>query len=240
MDEDAINYAIITGPDLKSEWRHTPSWPPADIGIASFHFTADNVLGTTPAETEGFDSYQLDYTTTRGPESRFNNVIERVVYDDMAVNDARVLTYTTATLAVDVEVVGFPLITLYVSSTANDGDFHVFLEEVAPDGTSTYVTEGLLRASQRKLAEPPWEMYGLPYQSHTRADVETLDSNEIVELKFYLIPTATRFLKGNRIRIAIMGADADNVVNLWFDELPTVTIYRGGEHASMIELPIQN
>jgi len=100
------------------------------------------------------------------------------------------------------------------------------------------VTEGLLRASQRQLAEAPWENYGLPYQTHNRSDVETLVPGEIVELSFYMVPTSIVLHEGNRIALAIMGADADNTTGIVFDELPIVSIHRGPDHASGIELPI--
>ena len=52
----------------------------------------------------------------------------------------------------DVEVTGNPIVTLYVSSSTPDAAFHVYLEDVTPDGTVTYITEGMLRAINRKVS----------------------------------------------------------------------------------------
>ncbi|MEJ2371778.1 MAG: CocE/NonD family hydrolase C-terminal non-catalytic domain-containing protein, partial [Gemmatimonadales bacterium] len=56
------------------------------------------------------------------------------------------------------------------------------------------------------------------------------------ELVMDLFPTATVFNAGHRLRVTIMGADADNL------ELPEVAstyrIYRSGAHPSGIVLPV--
>ncbi|MEO1223040.1 MAG: CocE/NonD family hydrolase [Pseudomonadota bacterium] len=240
MDEEAVNYTVLTGPDLAHEWRQSPTWPPADIETETLYLSAGNVLSDDAPTADGVDSYLLDYTATRGPNSRFYSGDIQVIYDNMAATNAQALTYVTEPLAEDMDLIGFPVITLYVSSTANDGDFHVFLSQVEPDGTAWYVTEGLLRASQRQLAEAPYENYGLPYQTHARADVQTLVPGEVTELNFYLVPTSIVLHEGNRLALAIMGADADNTVGLVFDELPTVSIHHGPDTPSAIALPIQH
>ena len=51
--------------------------------------------------------------------------------------------------------------TLHVASTHEDGAFHVYLEDVAPDGRITYITEGILRAIHHKLSDEA-PIYNLP------------------------------------------------------------------------------
>ncbi len=51
-------------------------------------------------------------------------------------------------------VTGTPIVTLQVSSTHEDAAFLVYLEDVAPDGRSRYITEGGLRAVHRSGARP--------------------------------------------------------------------------------------
>jgi predicted acyl esterase len=51
-----------------------------------------------------------------------------------------------------------------------------------------------------------------------------------------LHPTATVFNAGHRIRVAIMGADADNLEPP--KGRPTLQVYRGGSTASGITLPV--
>ena len=62
---------------------------------------------------------------------------------------------------------------------------------------------------------------------------------EVTELNFYLVPTSIVLHQGNRLALAIMGADADNTIGIAFDTLPTVSIHHGPDTPSAIELPIQ-
>ncbi len=63
---------------------------------------------------------------------------------------SRLLTYTGPALTSDTEITGQPIVKLRVASTHTDGNFIVYLEDVAPDGRVTYLTEGELRALQPK------------------------------------------------------------------------------------------
>jgi predicted acyl esterase len=108
---------------------------------------------------------------------------------------------------------------------------------VDESGVARYVTEGVLRASHRRLAEAPWgDNMGLPFQRSFREDREPLPAGEPAELIMDLLPTATVFNAGKRIRVTIMGADADNLELP--EGAPTYHVYRGGAHPSSIVLPV--
>lgn len=146
-------------------------------------------------------------------------------------------TYTTVPLQADLEVTGHPVAHLWVTSNTEDADFIVYLEEVHPDGHSQYVTEGKLRASHRKLSEPPYDFLGLPWHRSFEADVMPLPEGP-VELVFDLLPTSNLFDAGNRIRVTVSGADDDSVNVLRFTPPPVLTVYREPERASRIVLPV--
>ena len=57
-------------------------------------------------------------------------------------------------------------------------------------------------------------------------------------LRFALLPTAWRFAKGSRLRLSIAGADADHFVQAPHGRPPLLTILSGGDHASVLELPV--
>ncbi len=159
-----------------------------------------------------------------------------MIYPDLAPNDARSLTYTTPPLDADVNVTGHPVVTLWLSSSTNDADVIVLLEEVDAAGVSHYISEGVLRASHRALAEAPWDNLGLPFQRSFAEDVQPLPDGAPGELVMDLLPTANIFNAGHRIRVTIMGADADNI------ELPatapTIQVHRTRAHPSRIVLPV--
>ena len=136
------------------------------------------------------------------------------------------------------EVTGHPLVTLHVSSTAKDGNFFVYLEDVAPRGRVEYVTEGMLRALHRKLSDdPPPYRTPVPYRTFLRVDASALVPGEVAELVFALYPTSYLFKKGHSIRVTVAGADKDHFENNP-DAPPTVRIHRSARFPSHIDLPV--
>ncbi len=156
----------------------------------------------------------------------------------MELNDRKGLTYTTPPLVSDTEITGYAVAHLWVSSTAEDGDFFVHLAEVLPDGTSRFVSDGMLRASHRKLGEAPYDTAGLPYHPSNAADIELLTPNEPVELVIELSPSSRLFKKGNRIRVTITCADANTFETPVVSPAPKITLYRSEKRPSRIVLPI--
>lgn len=57
------------------------------------------------------------------------------------------------------ELAGWPIVVLQMSAATSDPAVFAYLEDVAPDGTVTYITEGQLRAMNRKIADQD----ALPY-----------------------------------------------------------------------------
>jgi putative CocE/NonD family hydrolase len=168
-----------------------------------------------------------------------NNTGDDVVYGDRETADRRLLTYTSAPLAQDVEITGQPVVALHVSSTHTDGAFVVNVEDVAPDGYVRYLTGGQLRAIHRKISaeEPPYTVLG-PYHSFKRKDGSPLVPGEITEIPFELMPVSVVVRAGHRLRVAIAGADADTFRRIPEEGVPIITVYRDATHASYIALPV--
>ena len=233
-----------------AEWKTASQWPIPEEKPQKYYFFGgpsgslksgnDGLLKTTPAEgSSGWDQYTVDYTTTTGQTTRWDNAVGGGFgYPDMTPNDQKGLTYTTAPLEKDTEMTGHPAVHLWVNTTANDGDFFVYLEDVDDQGSSHYLTEGVLRASHRALHEPPYDNLGLPYHRSYEEDVKELAPGEPVELVFELQPTSNVFLKGHRIRITLACADIDNAATPKLSPPPTVTIYRESGRPSYVSLPV--
>ena len=160
-----------------------------------------------------------------------------MAYPDMAANDAKSLTWTTAPLKRNLNVVGHPVVSLSLMSSTGDVDLHVLLEEVDRDGKSTYVTEGILRASHRETTDAPWNNLGLPYQrSSSRDPLPLLD--EPTEVTLDLIPTAWTFNADHRMRLVVMGADQDNTLPSDETESPTIRVYREPTRPAILQLTV--
>ncbi|MDP2915061.1 MAG: CocE/NonD family hydrolase, partial [Candidatus Aminicenantes bacterium] len=192
-----------------------------------------------PTGTEGKDVYKVDYSATSGTTTRWDNTVGgEFGYPDMAANDAKGLTYTSAPLTGELAICGHPVVHLFVASTAADGDFFAYLEEVTAEGLSLYITEGALRASHRAVQAPPYDNLDLPYHRSFDIDVKDLEPGRPVELVFDLEPTSKVFKAGNRIRLTITCADKDNAATPVLDPSPSVTVFRDAARASFVSLPV--
>lgn len=193
-------------------------------------------------EGGGSDNYQVDSTTTMGRYVKFRSVSGELktphTYPDRNKRDSLLMVYDSEPLDQDMEVTGHPLVNMFISSSTNDAQLFVYLEDIDETGKVQYVTEGELRALHRKVSndKAPYNLVG-PYHSFLREDGQPLDPGEVAEMRFSMLPISYLFKKGHRIRIAIAGADADQFRNMTNDE-PEYTIHRSFNYPSRVELPV--
>jgi len=249
MDEAPLNYHVMGAPEGE-RWRTAKNWPLPGEKQERFYFHEGSsgsvnsvndgvLLDRLPEANGGIDDYVVDYTTTTGQSTRWDNAVGGgFEYPDMTANDRKALTYTTAPLASDIEVTGHPVVHLWISSTAEDGDVFGYLEEVDAEGVSHYITEGKLKASYRAEHKPPYDYLGLPYHRGFDKDIMKLTPGEPEELVFDLHPTSNIFDGGHRIRVTITCADKDNALTPELSPPPKVSIYRSENYASYISLPL--
>jgi putative CocE/NonD family hydrolase len=251
MDEPAVTYFTMGAPKNEA-WRAASRWPLPEESPRRYFFRSgptgsirsanDGLLAAVapPArDAEAGDAYVVDYTTSTGTATRWaNGRGGDFDYPDMRANDAKALTYTTRPLDSALEVTGHPVVHVWVASTAADADVFAYLEEVDEKGFSQYLTEGVLRASHRKLATPPFAYLGLPYHRSFAEDVVPLAPGEPVELVFDLHPTSNVFDRGHRIRLALTSADQTSFETPETTPPPRLTVFRGGARASYVQLPV--
>jgi len=222
-------------------WQKTAVWPVQGCTMQRWYFADDHELSNIAPEAEaGADVYAVDFEATTGKSNRwYAEIPVPIIYRDRARADSRLLTYTSAPLDQDVEITGYPVVTLHISSTADDGAFYVYLEDVNPSGKVMYVTEGMLRALHRRISPgtaPYWQ--GGPYHSFKREDALPLVPGELAELRFGLLPTSVLIRRGHRLRVALGGHDKDTFARIPAQGTPVITVQRNRVHASCIDLPV--
>ena len=79
---------------------------------------------------------------------------------------------------------------LYLRSSARDTDLQVTLSEVRPDGNETYVQNGWLRASHRRL-DPARSTPLDPVPTHQARDASLLPKGRFVLVRVPIFPVAT-------------------------------------------------
>jgi predicted acyl esterase len=161
-------------------------------------------------------------------------------YDWAPIASGKGLGFTTAPLTRDVVVAGSSSLDLYLKSSAADTDLQVTLSEVRPDGNETYVQNGWLRASHRKL-DRKLSTATDPVPTHLLQDAAPLPKGAFTLLRVPIFPVAHAFRAGSRIRVTIEAPGGDRP--LWtFATIErgktTDTIALGGVRPSKLVLPV--
>lgn len=224
QDWPAVCYYLMGA----NEWRVAGQWPPAESREVCLYLAPERQLVEAPPVGVGSDSYIYDpddpAPTVGG--SIVSYVIRPGSVDVSKVQErADVVSYTSAPLAADIDIVGPVRAVLFASSSARDTDFVVRLSYVEPDGRAIQLQNGVLRARYRKGRPAPLEP----------GVVERFDID--------LWATAYRFTAGQRISIDISSSDFprfDRNTNRCGEPGPPVIaeqrIFHGGDHASHVVL----
>ena len=227
---------------IENKWKSADDWPPPASQI-NFYLAAEGVLSRSePDSPDGSDLYEIDYDAGTGIHARWDTTLdgEQVTYPDRAVQDKNLLIYTTEPLQNDTEVTGHPIVTLHIKTSAEDGNFFVYLEDVHPDGYVAYVTEGVLQGRHANLDEDVqrYKTVAGPYRSFRREVAKPMQPGEMTTLVFDLLPTSYLFRVNHRIRIAFAGADKDHFDPPEGSPETTIEYFRNASHPSHITLPI--
>ena len=244
MDEPPITFSVG---DSRNQWtwRSTDVWHGnGDADVVTWRLGDKGRLTRGPAAARGSasDRFVVDRSATTGPQSRWIDAtsLYPTVLPDLAANGEKGLVYVTEPAAAPFDIVGHPIVTLYVSASAPDADVFVYLERITEDGEAQYLTEGNLRASHRTLGTAPYDTMGLPWPTHARADVQAAPplTQTTARLHFAMLPIAEQIAAGERLRFTITGADADNFELPSTDAPTTLTVERSGDRKSTLSLPI--
>ena len=223
-------------------WKTTKQWPLPQTQMQRFYLAVNGQLSKQPPiSDQGCDQYQVDPTAGTGFNNRWHaqTAAKPILFPDRREADEKLLVYDTPPLENDMEITGHPIVYLWVRSTATDGQFFVYLETVDPDGRVRMLTEGQLRGLHRKVSDeiPPYKMFG-PYHSLKEKDAQPLIPGEVAEIAFDLFPISVLLKKGQRIRMAIAGADKDVFAPIKDCESPQITLERNKQFSSFIDLPV--
>ncbi|TQM44779.1 CocE/NonD family hydrolase [Pseudonocardia cypriaca] len=218
------------------QWRTVDSWPPDNLEVRRLYPGPAGEL----ADDAGYGSsvrYAVDPGSSTGPTNRWlaGEIGRGAAYPDRRGSDETVLTFTSAPLPADLHVLGFPVMTLRMATNGTDGVVYVYLEDVGPDGSVTYLTEGCLRFLQRATAGPPEPTgLGVP-RSFARADRLPVEPGEDLDLVVELLPVSALLRAGHGLRIAIAGNDA-SCFSYYGSPGETFTLTLGG--STHLDLPV--
>jgi putative CocE/NonD family hydrolase len=221
-------------------WRSGDVWPPPAeprtlylAGTARASSTPGTLTWTPPSVTTTAQFVSDAAHPVRDPhDGEFGALDFRALSRDPGV-----VTYDSAPLADDLEVLGPIAAAMFVSVDAPDTDLWVKILDVHPDGTAYNVMSAgldVVRASYR----------------NRRPERELLQPGTAYRLDFSTLMTGNRFLKGHRIRVALMASFAPNMSwnlhtgALEFDSAATavarIIVHSSAAYPSRLVLPVRS
>ena len=166
--------------DVPGRWVTEPSWPSPHISSRILHLNADGLADQPGVETPHICRSQETLGLTKREWFPWNLNID--LPPDQTPDDKRSLTFDSAPLPDDVEMLGQPVAVIRVSSNEPVAKLVVRLNEVTPEGKSWSVSYGVLnlptaldmrgrRRSSRAVAT----------MSRSRATSRPIDSRKGIE-----------------------------------------------------------
>ncbi len=205
-------------------WRYENEFPLVRQQLTRYYLhstggantaAGDGALSTAKPGSEPPDLFDYD---PRGPAPTIggrlccaNTVLPPGPFDQ-SPNEYRndVLVYSTPPLDQDVEVTGWITVELHAASSRSTSDFTAMLVDVAPDGYSRFLTDGIVRVRS--------------------------DENQPFRREIDLWATSNVFRKGHRIRLYVSSSNfprfAKNPLKA------SQTVYHDAERPSALVLPV--
>ncbi|MGA2928124.1 MAG: CocE/NonD family hydrolase, partial [Solirubrobacteraceae bacterium] len=228
-----------------NRWRDETEWPPIRARAERWFLRAGDdeggLLSTAPPADEPPDRYVYDPAdpapTIGGPTSlpaAFMRTNSGPMDQRRIEQRPDVLVYSSAPLASPLEVTGPLTVVLHAATSARDTDFVAKLCDVAPDGSSRIIAEGIVRARYR--------------EGVTRA--VAIEPGRAYEYALDLVATSNVFLAGHRIRLLVTSSSFprfDRNANTGAATgsqraedltVATQTVLHDDAHASHIVLPV--
>ena len=231
--------------------RGEAGWPLPETRFTPLYLGA-TTLATTPTRATGTDTAPL---LSLGPVGELRttlvasgalptaqrDLITQGLMDDLRPQEALGLTYTTPPLATAIELSGPVVAHLYASTTAPDFDWQVRLADVHPDGRSSWISDGQLRATERAIdpARSRYDTQGDVIRPwYTFAAHQPLPVAKVVEFTVELGPTSNIFRAGDRIRLDIQPFADGYVDSVRTGGVGILQVARGGTYPSRLLVPV--
>jgi uncharacterized protein len=181
----AADRAVVNG-----AWRYEPTWPAERL--------RPTVLELSAAESN-VDTGDLDQLAVRGDVgvTAWISCAGHMPYGqstDQRPDELASLTYTWDRLPADLEILGYPLLRVQVTSDAPVAYLSAKLCDVFPDGTSSLVTRGMLNLTHRD----------------SRTEPAPLEPGHPYTVEFELEACSWMFEAGHRLRLDLAGTDWPN------------------------------
>jgi hypothetical protein len=173
-------------------------------------------LTEAPPAAEGIDSYTsnasstplTDYSTNTGPGGLWGDA-SQWEWNWVQPAAGSAVSYVSSPLSANTTAIGAGAANLWVKSSTPDVDLQATVSEVRPDGNETFVQNGWIRASERKLATTAENMFKQaptalqPIPTFLASDLQSMPAGEFVPVTIPLYFQGHVYRSGSRIRVTI-------------------------------------
>jgi len=247
----------------QGRFRTASSWPPPGVDYRPLYLTgpampgAPGTLASRPTHAAASPDVlpwqpvsgacsRAATRATLGLTAAFAPVPNRCD-EDGSINDGTGLEYDLPASRHARTLVGPIAAHLYVSSTGRDAFLDVRIEDVAPDGTVSALTDGTDTLSDRALDRRRTlriDGYDVrPFHPYTKAAVETVSPGKVYRWSIEILPTAAQIAPGHVLRVTLQPADAAQAFP-FANRAPGIIgsalrIYHDRQHPSFIAVPFE-
>ncbi|HUA74591.1 MAG TPA: CocE/NonD family hydrolase [Solirubrobacteraceae bacterium] len=201
------------------------SFPIPGTTARSWYLGPEGALDEEPPTSGGTDSYTsnasatplTDYTGGAGPGGLWG-VASQWQWNWVQPPSGSAVSYVSAPLSADTTAIGGGAVNLWVKSSTPDVDLQATVSEVRPDGNETFVQNGWIRASERKLATTSENMFKetpdavTPIPTFLASDVQPMPAGEFVPVTIPLYFEGHAYRAGSRIRVTISAPNGSQPV----------------------------
>jgi predicted acyl esterase len=158
------------------------------------------------------------------------------------------VSYVSAPLTSNTTVIGGGAVDLWVRSSTPDVDLQATVSEVRPDGNETFVQDGWIRASERKLSTGTNNEFDTastaldPIPSFKASAIKPMPADKFVKVVIPLYYEGHVYRAGSRIRVTVSAPNGTQPVWSFGQTVPdgtaTVSISSSPSKPSSLVLPV--
>jgi predicted acyl esterase len=196
--------------------RSFSAFPIPGATARTWYFGPGGTLNDSPATTAGSDTYTSnaaalpanDFTGNTGPGGLWGNA-SQWSWNWQQNPSGSAVSYTSAPLTANTAVIGGGAVHAWVKSSTPDVDLRATVGEVRPDGKETFVQDGWIRASERKLSTTSNNLFKQPstplepIPTFLASDVQDMPAGQFAEVTIPLYFEGHAYREGSRIRVTI-------------------------------------
>jgi uncharacterized protein len=194
---------------------------------------ADGLLGDVPPTAGGVDGYTsnagtlplTDFGSDTGAGGLWGDA-SQWQWNWAQSPDGTAVSWVSQPLGQSTTVIGSGAVYVWVKSSTPDLDLQATISEVRPDGNETFVQDGWIRASERKLStgtdnelDQPSTLLE-PVPAYTAADASPMPSGRFVRVAIPLYDEGHVYRAGSRIRLTISAPNGTQPVWSFADTEP--------------------